>query len=196
MKRFILSGLILILSTLFCVAQHLHGMTIDAGKNHPADSSHITHFSIGLSNHTDTLKGVQLNAISNYAYNARGLQLSGFSNISSSPMKGLQLSGVTNISMGVEKGVQLSGIHNISSGYMRGVQLGASNYAEELNGAQIGLLNTAQKHTKGWQVGLINYTKDTGGHKIGFVNVNPKTTIDVMVFGGTSSNLYLEGIRS
>ncbi len=187
MERYILCLLLFVSNILFCTAQRVHGITIDMGEFHEEDSTHVTHFSIGLSNHTDTLKGVQLNAISNYAYNAKGLQLTGFSNISSSPLRGIQLSGVTNIAMGVYKGMQLSGIHNISSGYMRGMQLGASNYAEELDGVQIGLLNTAQKHTKGWQIGLINYTKDTSGRKIGFVNVNPQTTVDWMVFGGTSS---------
>lgn len=189
MERYILCLLLFVSNILFCTAQRVHGITIDVGEFHEEDSTHVTHFSIGLSNHTDSLKGVQLNAISNYAYNAKGLQLTGFSNISSSPLRGIQLSGVTNIAMGVDKGMQLSGIHNISSGYMRGMQWGASNYAEELDGVQIGLLNTAQKHTKGWQVGLINYTKDTSGRKIGLVNVNPQTTIDWMVFGGTSSKL-------
>ena len=55
----------MVLGTLFCVAQRIHGITIDVGKNHQADSIHTTYFSIGLSNHTDTLKGVQLNGISN-----------------------------------------------------------------------------------------------------------------------------------
>ena len=187
MKRYVFSLILLVLNISLCEAQFDYGITIDMGKNHQADSAHVTHFSIGFSNYTDTLKGLQLNAISNYAYSTNGVQLTGFSNISSSPLRGLQLSGVTNIAMGVDKGVQLSGIHNISSGYMRGMQFGASNYAEELDGAQIGLLNTAQKHTKGWQIGLINYTKDTSGRKIGFVNVNPQTTVDWMVFGGTSS---------
>ena len=189
MERYIFCLLLIASNILPCAAQRVHGITIDVGKNHQEDSTHVTNFSIGLSNHTDTLKGLQLNGISNYAYITNGVQLSGFSNISSSPLRGLQLSGVTNIAMGVDKGIQLSGIHNISSGYMRGIQFGASNYAEELDGVQIGLQNTAQKHTKGWQIGLINYTKDTSGRKIGLVNVNPQTTVDWMVFGGTSSKL-------
>lgn len=149
----------------------------------------MTNLSIGVNSNTDTLKGVQLNMLSNYARRVQGLQLSGFSNISSSPMRGAQLSGITNISMGVENGIQAAGLLNVSSGYMRGLQVGAYNYADELNGLQLGVFNVAEKHPKGWQVGLVNYTKDTEGHKIGFVNVNPETTIDVMAFGGTSSKL-------
>ncbi len=166
-----------------------HGLAIDIRKNHQEDSTHVTNVSIGLTSHTDTLKGMQLNMLSNYAWRVEGVQLSGFSNISSSPMRGFQLSGVTNISMGVENGIQAAGLLNVSSGYMRGLQLGAYNYADELNGAQIGVFNVAEAHPKGWQIGLVNYTKDTEGHKIGLVNVNPETTIDVMTFGGTSSKL-------
>lgn len=169
------------------VAQH--GLAIDLGKTHKEDSTHVTSLSVGVTSHTDTLKGLQMNMLSNYAWRVQGLQLSGFSNISSSPMRGVQLSGVTNISMGVENGIQAGGLLNISSGYMRGLQMGAYNYADELNGAQIGIINVAEAHQKGWQIGLVNYTKDSDGHKIGLVNVNPATTIDVMAFAGTSSKL-------
>ena len=70
-------------------AQRLHGLAIDLGKNHPEDSTRVTNFSLGITSHTDTLKGVQLNALSNYAGSVNGLQLAGFSNISSSPLKGV-----------------------------------------------------------------------------------------------------------
>ena len=175
-------------------AQHGHGVTIDIGKNHKEDTTHVTNLSIGLTSHTDTLKGIQLNGVSNYAYNASGAQLSAFSNISSSPLKGLQLSGVTNISMGLEKGLQVAGLLNVSSGNMNGMQLGAYNYADQSNGLQFGVFNVAESHPKGWQVGLVNYTKDSDGRKIGLVNVNPKTTVDVMAYGGTSSKLNF-GVR-
>ena len=168
-------------------AQIRHGLAIDFGKNHLEDTTRVTKFSVGVTSHTDTLKGVQANMLSNYAGCVNGLQLSGFSNISTSPMRGAQFSSVTNISMGVEKGLQAASLLNVSSGLMRGMQVSAYNYAEELNGLQLGVFNVANSHPKGWQVGLINYTKDGGGHKIGLVNVSPKTTIDVMVYGGTSS---------
>ena len=170
-------------------AQRGHGLAIDLGKNHPEDTTHVTNMSIGLTSHTDSLKGAQINFLSNYARNIQGLQLSGFSNISSSPMQGVQLSGITNISMGVKSGMQLAGVLNVSSGLMSGMQLGTYNYAEELNGLQFGVFNVTTSHPKGWQVGVVNYTKDTGGHKIGLVNVNPTTTIDLMVYGGTSTKL-------
>ena len=170
-------------------AQIRHGLAIDFGKNHQEDTTHVTNFSMGVTSHTDTLKGVQANMLSNYAREVNGLQLSGFSNISSSPMRGVQLSGVTNISMGVEKGLQAAALLNVSSGLMRGTQVSAYNYAEELNGLQLGVFNVATSHPKGWQVGIMNYTKDGGGHKIGLINVSPETTIDVMAYGGTSTKM-------
>ena len=166
-----------------------HGLAVDIGKNHQEDTTHVTNFSIGVTSHTDTVKGMQVNMLSNYAENVKGLQLSAFSNISSSPLCGAQLSGVTNISMGVEKGFQAAALLNVSSGFMRGLQVGAYNYAEDLNGMQLGVFNVAISHPKGWQVGIMNYTKDTGGHKIGLINVNPTTVIDVMAYGGTSTKL-------
>ena len=170
-------------------AQRLHGLAIDLGKNHPEDSTRVTNFSLGITSHTDTLKGVQLNALSNYAGSVNGLQLAGFSTISSSPLQGVQLSGITNISMGVKSGLQFAGLLNVSAGLMSGMQLGTYNYATELNGLQLGAINVATAHPKGWQVGIINYTKDTGGHKIGLVNVNPSTTVDFMLYGGTSTKI-------
>lgn len=170
-------------------AQHRHGLAIDFGKTHLEDTTRVTNVSIGLTSHTDTLKGVQLNTLCNYARKVDGFQFSGFSNISSSPMQGVQLSGITNISMGVQSGLQLSTMLNVSSGTMSGMQLGAYNYAEKLNGLQLGIINVATCHPKGLQVGVINYTKDCGGHKIGLVNVNPTTTVDFMTYAGTSSKL-------
>lgn len=149
-----------------------HGLSVDIGTRHAEDSTRVSHFSVGLNNHTDTLRGAQLNVISN---------------ISLSPFRGLQLSACANISRGMDMGVQLAGMLNVTEGYMRGVQMGAYNYADSVNGTQLGLINVAHSHPKGWQVGVINYTHDTIAHKIGLINVNPKTAIDVMAFAGTGT---------
>lgn len=128
---------------------------------------------IGLMNGVTTQKGLSVGAISNV--NRR--------------LRGIQLSGVTNISSGVDKGLQIAGAVNVSSSYMRGLQLAPYNYADTLNGSQIGLVNVAVNHPHGVQVGLVNYTRDTVAHKIGLVNINPKTRIDFMAFAGTTSKL-------
>lgn len=143
---------------------------------------------LGIVSAQDTLKHVQLGLVAAVANGqAQGLQLSGFANMSASPFRGVQLSGISNISMGVRRGMQLSAMLNVSSGYMRGLQTAAYNFADSLNGTQIGLINVALAHPKGWQVGLVNVTRDTVAHKLGLVNVNPKTTIDYMFFGGTAT---------
>ena len=95
------------------LAQVRPGLAIDFGKNHREDTTHVTNFSMGVTSHTDTLKGVQANMLSNYAGCVNGLQLSGFSNISTSPMRGAQFSSITNISMGVEKGLQAASLLNV-----------------------------------------------------------------------------------
>lgn len=101
--------LLLVIPTLLVAtmasAQIRHGLAIDFGKSHMEDTTRVTRFSVGVTSHTDTLKGVQANMLSNYAGCVNGLQFSGFSNISTSPMRGAQFSSVTNISMGVEKGL-------------------------------------------------------------------------------------------
>ena len=45
------------------LAQVRHGLAIDFGKNHREDTTHVTNFSMGVTSHTDTLKGVQANML-------------------------------------------------------------------------------------------------------------------------------------
>ena len=147
---------------------------------------------VGIVSVQDTVKSIQFGIISSIAEEGgRGVQLAGVSNTSAHTFNGLQLGSVSNITNGMDKGLQLSGILNVSSSMMRGWQCGAVNYADSLNGAQIGVLNIARKRPKGWQVGLINLSYDSIGHKIGLVNVNPMTDIDVMLYGGSSTKTNL-----
>ena len=113
--------------------------------------AHAQRFPIGIVSSQDTVKHVQVGLVSSIATGAsKGVQLSTFTNMSAGPLKGLQLSGISNITRGMEKGIQLSSLLNVSSDYMRGLQLGAANYADSLNGTQIGLINVALSHPKGW----------------------------------------------
>lgn len=137
------------------------------------DTTINSSFGIGLMNAVTNQKGVSLGALFNM----------------NRQLRGVQISGITNISSGVEKGLQMAGAVNISAGYMRGLQLASYNYADTLNGSQIGLINVAMSHPRGVQIGLVNYTRDTIAHKIGLVNINPKTRIDYMAFGGTLSKI-------
>lgn len=182
-----------------------HDLALTLGKK--TESKATGHLNMGFLGSTDLLHGVQLNAmtslahqevrglqcagLSNIGTSIRGVQLAMFSNMSLSSFRGMQIGGVTNISRGVEKGVQLTALANISSSYMRGLQIGAYNYADTLNGSQIGLFNACIRHPRGVQIGLVNYSRDTTAHKIGLVNINPRTRIDVMAFGGNSNKTNL-----
>ena len=147
---------------------------------------------VGIVSVQDSVKSVQLGVISSVAVDGgHGAQLSGLSNTSAHKFDGVQLSTISNIAAGMDKGVQLSALLNVSSAMQRGAQIGAINYADSLNGAQVGIFNIARKRPKGWQVGLINLSYDSIGHKIGLVNINPATTIDYMLYGGSSTKVNL-----
>ena len=144
-------------------------------------------FPVGVVSTQDTVKAVQFGVISSVAKDGgHGLQLSGVSSTSAHTFNGLQLSSISNITMGMDRGLQFSGFLNVSSAMMRGWQWGAVNYADSLDGAQIGIFNVARMRPKGWQIGLVNLSYDSIGHKIGLVNISPKTNIDVMMYAGSS----------
>ena len=149
-------------------------------------------FPVGIVSTQDTVKAVQLGVISSVAEDGgHGLQLSGVSSMSAHTFNGLQLSGVSNITRGMDRGLQLSGILNVSSAMMKGWQWGAVNYADSLDGAQVGVFNVARRRPKGWQIGLVNLSYDSIGHKVGLVNISPKTDIDVMMYAGSSTKVNL-----
>ncbi len=157
-----------------------------------SNTVHAQNFPVGIVSTQDTVKAVQFGIISSVATNGgHGLQLSGVSNTSANRFNALQLSSVSNITRGMNRGLQLSGILNVSSAMMRGWQWGAVNYADSLDGMQIGAINVARKRPHGWQIGLINLSYDSIGHKIGLVNINPITNIDYMLYGGSSTKANL-----
>lgn len=149
-------------------------------------------FPVGIVSVQDTVKSFQFGVISSVAPDGgHGFQFGGVSNTSGHTFNGLQIGGVSSITQGMDKGLQMSSILNISSKRMNGWQMGTVNYADSLNGAQIGILNVTRKHPQGWQVGLVNLSYDSIGHKIGLVNINPATHIDVMTYAGSSTKMNL-----
>lgn len=163
----------------------------------------VEHFNVTLFGNTDSLRGaklslltnvvkkdmqgVQVSGLTNYANSGNGVQIGLLSNATTSEFRGIQLAAITNVAMGMKRGIQFSAASNVCSGYMRGIQAGMYNYADTLNGSQIGFVNTCVSHPRGVQIGIINYSRDTVAHKIGLVNINPKTRIDLMAYAGTSS---------
>lgn len=135
------------------------------------------------------LKGVQTSLLSNVGMNITGIQWSMICNIAAQKISGLQLAGVANVAMNTRKNLQVSSLTNICLDTMNGVQLSLGNYAENVKGAQIGLLNLSTGKVNGWQIGIVNHSKDTTTHKIGLVNIHPKTKIQAMLYGSNTSKI-------
>lgn len=121
--------------------------------------------------------GLQIAGVNNHINGKfNGFQLSGVYNHISDSMKGLQLSGVANFTNRKTSGVQLAGVGNISNNEVKGVQIaGVFNYAKQLKGLQIGLINITDS-SEGLSIGLINIAIH-GYNKLSFfsnevVNVN------------------------
>ena len=156
---------------------------------------HAQRSPVGIASMQDSVKSVQFGLISATAISQmKGCQLGGFAAMAAAPINGFQFSGISNIAMGVEKGLQLASLFNVSAGDMHGVQTSLYNFSDSLSGVQIGLLNRSISQTKGVQVGLINISRDSVGHQVGLFNVNPKTTIDYMLYGGNVNKINF-GVR-
>ncbi len=136
-------------------------------------------------------KGLQLGGLANTAHNVKGAQISAISNMASGTVTGLQLSAITNTAVATHRGLQLSGIANVTTRKMRGVQMAYGNYAGEVNGLQLGLLNICGGEVKGIQIGLVNCSKDTTAHKLGLVSITPQTRIQMMTFLGNTCKTNL-----
>ena len=135
----------------------------------------------------ERLLGVQLSGISNYAHSGKGVQMALFNNVAGVGFSGVQMSGVSNVALNIRKGLQMSALLNVAEGDMRGLQVAMYNYADNMNGSQIGFINVCVHHPKGVQIGIVNISQDTIAHKIGLVNVNPKTRIQLMAYAGNAS---------
>ena len=135
----------------------------------------------GLANYTKDLKGLQISGLGNMASGKmNGAQLAGAINLTSRDASGFQIGGVTNIIRGKlngwqlsglgnyagddVKGFQLSGNFNIVNGDLKGGQISFLNYAQELRGFQLGIVNIADSIVSGVNIGLFNYVK-SGLHK-------------------------------
>ena len=180
---------------MFAVAM-MTAMGVSAQEPAPTDEiqqqKHSNSVGLGLVTISDSVRGMQLSPVSNIAEHASGFQLSGFSNVAYDGMTGFQLSALNNIVIGEANGLQLTGFTNQNVGTLRGVQIAFRNKTDTLRGTQIGFFNiTSHDYQKGVQVGLVNYSRDTKAKRYGLININPKTRIDVMAYGGTSSKFNM-----
>lgn len=104
--------------------------------------------------------GVQLSGIWNTVNDSmRGVQLAGVYNNTPKSMHGFQMSAIWNKTKDLH-GMQFSSLLNQANGMMKGTQLSfVANYASEMEGVQIGLINIADS-SKGYSFGLVNIGKN------------------------------------
>jgi len=104
---------------------------------------------------------------------------------------GAQLTGGVNAAFGDVEGAQLAGLVNYARGRVTGAQLAlGGNYAGEVQGAQIGLVNLAG-HVVGAQIGLINYAHRVDGTSLALLPLVADGYNHVEVWSDTSLPLNL-----
>jgi len=90
-----------------------------------------------------------------------GIQFAGLFNINEGISDGIQTSGLFNANSGNTSGLQAAGLFNSVQGTMSGIQLaGGFNYADKIEGIQIGIVNIAGAMRGGLPLGLINISGD------------------------------------
>ncbi|MCD8165819.1 MAG: hypothetical protein LUE93_06665 [Bacteroides sp.] len=140
----------------------------------------------------DDTRGMAASGLLNLAGESfTGIQVSGLGNVTGGSVTGLSVSGLLNVNGQNFHGVQWAGLLNISAYKLRGIQVSAIGnvVGGSLSGAQIGLCNYVTEGA-GLQVGLFNYYRDEfKGLQLGLVNANPRTKVQMMVFGGNNSKI-------
>jgi hypothetical protein len=101
----------------------------------------------------------------------RSLQAAGVFNLGPGPVSGLQAAGVFNLLEGPLSGAQLAGVFNRAE-EVNGAQVGLVNISAEVRGGQVGLVNVATGEVRGTQVGLVNVARSVRGLPVGLVNVS------------------------
>ena len=175
------------------------------------DKSDVKSFQLGLLFNVvgGSVKGIQIGgAFNQVLHNVNGVQASlGFNNVEgdvkgmqwaigfnlAKKLNGIQLA-VLNIASGDARGLQL-GSMNIASGKFTGIQLGGFfNYAKDLRGMQIGLIN-ASDNSSGVSIGLLNFVQN--GYSSGGIYSNETTDANLVYKTGTRwfYNIILAGAK-
>ncbi|MEP6613076.1 MAG: STN and carboxypeptidase regulatory-like domain-containing protein [Mucilaginibacter sp.] len=173
------------------------------------DKSDVKSFQLGILFNVvgGSVKGIQIGGAFNQVLkDVNGIQAAvGFNNVEGD-VSGVQwaaglnlarkLNGVQfailNIASGDAKGLQIAPM-NIASGKFSGIQLGGLfNYAKDLRGMQIGLIN-ASDNSSGVSIGLLNFVQN-GYHAVGIYS-NETTDANLVYKSGTHSfyNIILAG---
>ncbi|WP_306349759.1 hypothetical protein [Flavobacterium sp. '19STA2R22 D10 B1'] len=134
------------------------------------------------------LKGIQMSGIHNSVKGSQiGIQVSGLYNNVRKDSKGIQIAGIHNTVNGSQNGLQIAFGYNTGNGKVRGAQIaGLFNYAKDLHGIQVGLVNITGS-TSGYSFGLLNFKK--GGYKKFTVTRNEISDVNFSIKTG-DNKLY------
>jgi hypothetical protein len=145
------------------------------------NSAEITGVQIGgfMNNTGGAFTGIQwAGFINNSGSSVRGVQASVFMNNSGGAVTGGQAASFMNIAGSGFTGFQCSGFLGIASGKSRGVQTsGFLNIAEDITGAQIGIVNFARRNS---------------GASVGFFNIILEGIISPAVYIDTEGNAFIQ----
>jgi hypothetical protein len=115
-------------------------------------------------------RGLQLVAGGNITDgNYVGAQIAGGINTTSKNMKGLQMAGGANWA-GDARGLQMAGGINLAKSFT-GLQMAPVNYADTMDGVQLGVVNAAPTSANGLRLGVVNVAGQGHGFALGVINV-------------------------
>ena len=103
----------------------------------------------------------------------KGVQLGLFATKASDYLIGSQVSLFVNNARKEMRGIQVAALLNISNEHIEGAQIsGTLNYAESVDGLQLGFVNWADEKSEGVQIGYVNGALDTMRYlQLGLVNM-------------------------
>ncbi len=164
-------GVLLALGTNL-VGGSANGLQIAGGANHTGRHVRAWQLAGGTNLTQGYLRGFQLaGGLNRVRGPAAGSQLAAAVNLAGHELAGLQLAGALNRTAERMQGLQLAGAVNLGAATVQGAQLaGLYNQAPEIQGLQLGAVNTTRK-VQGLQLGLINLGRDVQGLQLGLVNV-------------------------
>lgn len=103
----------------------------------------------------------------------KGVQLGLFATKASDYLIGSQVSLFVNNARKEMRGIQVAALLNISNEHIEGAQISSTvNYAESVDGLQLGFVNWADEKSEGVQIGYVNGALDTMRYlQLGLVNM-------------------------
>jgi hypothetical protein len=148
-------------------------------------AAHVRGLTLVLWGVVSDLDGVGGGALIGHAKRARGVHLAGALGYAGE-LRGLAISGLVRLGKGDVQGVELSGLANGRAGTVSGLQIaGSFNLADDVHGAQIGLVNVAQ-NVRGLQLGLVNVAREVDGLALGLVTITRSAAYAPTLFWATA----------